>query len=330
MGRVHTDRPDLPFFLFIVGVSITLSRRSGHWTSIVWRAVKIVALGLFLAGYPKFVLATWRIPGVLQRIGLCYLASAFIYRWTGAESSARDDRRTAWRVGTIAIALLLGYWAFMMLMPGSTGVRGDLSPETNPGAVIDRALMGTHLWKKVWDPEGVASTLPAIASTLLGILAGLWLRSGASAGAKALGFAVAGVAGIAIGGAWSLTFPLIKNLWTSSYVVYTAGWAALFLAICYWLVDIKGVRRPMYPLVVLGTNAIALFAFSALLVKTLITIKVMDPLGKAISLNTWIYRQFFEPLASPVNASLLFSIANLILLYGVLWVMYKRGIFLKV
>lgn len=319
-----------PFFLFIVGVAITLSKRSPHWRSAAWRASKLVLLGLFLAGYPTFVVAKWRIPGVLQRIGLVYFASAMIYKWCGGEGKDANDRRTAWRIGLVAGGLVVGYWQAIVWIPGGVGFGGDVSAGTNIGAIVDRLLMGTHLWKRTWDPEGLLSTLPAIASGLLGVLAGLWLRAPATPGRKVVGFALAGAAGLLLGGLWGRSFPMIKNLWTSSYVIYTAGGACVLFAGCYWLVDVKGVRRPMWPLVVLGTNAIALFVVSGLLTKTLIYVKVAGPAGRPVALSTWIYQHYFVPLASPMNASLLYAIANLVALYGVLWVMYRRGIFLKV
>ena len=168
------------------------------------------------------------------------------------------------------------YWIVMTAIPNPAGVRGDLTPDGNWGAYIDRAVFGSHLWvsSKTWDPEGLLSTVPAVATTLLGIVAGLWLGSNASASRKALWLAVAGIAGLALGELWNTVFPINKNLWTSSYVAFTAGFAALLLAISYWAIDVKGWRGWTKPFVVLGANAITLFAASALLVKTMVLIKV--------------------------------------------------------
>jgi predicted acyltransferase len=323
-----------PFFLFIVGFAITLSRKSGRWVSLLRRALTIVALGWFLAGFPRFNLGTLRIPGVLPRIGLCYLAAASLYhvctvRGATLSQEARD-RLTA-RVASIAAAvLLLGYWAILMLVPGASGTPGDLTPEGNIGAVIDRALMQGHLWKANWDPEGLLSTLPAIGTTLIGVLTGLWFRNAGALTRKAVGLAAGGTALALLGLAWGLVFPLNKALWTSSYAVFTAGLGAMLLGACVWFVDVRGWRRVAYPFVVLGTNAIALFVLSGLIAKTLGLIKLTAEDGTVRSLKTVIYQGAFVPLASPINASLLFAIANLAVLYGVLWVMYKRGIFLKV
>jgi predicted acyltransferase len=145
-----------PFFLFIVGISITLSKRTASWGSILRRTAIIFALGLFLAGYPRFNIERWRIPGVLQRIAICYLAAATIYRITSKR------RGGSWKLGVntaqasvvagAALLLAFSYWAIMMLVPPPGGVAGDLTSEGTLGAWIDRALMQGHLWKSKWDP----------------------------------------------------------------------------------------------------------------------------------------------------------------------------------
>jgi predicted acyltransferase len=323
-----------PFFLFIVGFAVTLSRKSASYSAIASRAAKIILLGWFLAGFPYFNLATLRIPGVLPRIGLCYLAAASLYRACDiaarGESQSTRDRLTSRVTLGAALALLLGYWAVLMLVPGAGGVAGDLTPSGNVGAVIDRALMLGHLWKPEWDPEGLLSTFPATGTTLIGVLAGVWFRNAGGLPRRAAGLAIGGSALALAGLAWSLLLPLNKGLWTSSYAVYTAGLGALLLAACVWCVDVRGWRRVSYPFTVLGTNAIALFVLSGLLAKLLGLIKVAAADGRAVSLKSIVYQHLFVPFATPVNASLLYAFANLAVLYGVLWVMYKRGVFLKV
>ena len=308
-----------PFFLFIVGVAITLSKRTASVGSILKRGAVIVAVGLFLAGYSRFDLSHWRIPGVLQRIALCYTAAALLYR----------AKRSANVLATVACALMLAYWAAMTLIPVPGGVAGDLTAGHDLGSYIDRALMSGHTWRTTWDPEGLLSTIPAIATTLLGTLAGLWMASDVPPRRKAGALAVAGIAAIAVGEIWNLKFPINKNLWTSSYVMFTGGAAALFLALCYWLIDVKGWRGWTKPFVVLGVNALALFAFSALLVKTMARITTTGADGSVMSSSRWIYVTLFAPYFAPKNASLLYAIANLALLYLVLLWMYRRKIFLK-
>lgn len=314
-----------PFFLFIVGVSITLSKKSAGWGSILRRAAIIFALGLFLAGYPRFDVTRWRIPGVLQRIALCYLCAAGLYRLTSG-----DRRRQAVVITAIAVVLALGYWALMMLVPPPGGVAGDLSPEGNLAAWVDRALMDGHLWRPRWDPEGLLSSIPAISTTLLGVLAGLCLGTGWHPSRKAAMLAGGGATALLAGVVWGLVFPINKNLWTSSYAIFTAGFASLLLAACYWILDVKGWRRGTAPLVILGVNAITLFVVSGLLVKTLALFRVDGPEGRQISISRWVYLHLFVPLAEPKNASLLYAVANLIVLFGLLWWMYRRQIFLRV
>src|SRR5262249_2928801 len=222
-----------PFFLFIVGVAIPLAlgrRRAAGAprgrlaVRILRRAAVIFALGLLLHAIPSFELSTLRIPGVLQRIAVCYLAAALVYLVTG------------WRgQGALAAVLLVGYWAALVLVPVPGGSAGDLGKEGNLAAWLDRALLGPHIWRvaRVYDPEGILSTVPALATTLFGVLPGTFLASGRPAARTARGLLVAGVAGIAIGLAWGRSLPINKSLWTSSYAVFTAGAALLVLAACY-------------------------------------------------------------------------------------------------
>jgi len=320
-----------PFFLFIVGAAMTLSRATlGPWGRILRRSATIVGLGALLAGFPYFPLATWRIPGVLVRIGICYLAAAALFRWT-LPPGARDDRRHARSLLAWAIALVALYWAAMVLMPFPGHVPGDLSPEGNLGGFIDRAVIGqSHLWqRRAWDPEGLFSTLPAIATVLLGILTGFWLRAGVPPSAKAAVLAAAGLATLSLGLLWDLAFPINKNLWTSSFVAFTGGSAALALAACYYLIDVLGWRWWTRPFVILGVNAITLYVLAGAGAKLLGLIKVTGPEGAPVSLQRLIYTSWFAPLADPRNASLLFASAFLATLFLVLWAMYRKGIYIR-
>jgi predicted acyltransferase len=319
-----------PYFLFIVGVSMTLSKGTlGHWGRILRRAALIAGLGLLLAGFPWFPLATWRIPGVLQRIAVCYLAAVCIFRATKGPGEQNDWRHTL-KLGWCVIGLLVGYAAIMLLVPVPGGGAGDLSPNGNVGAFIDRTLMGNHLWqRRPWDPEGVLSTIPAIGTTLLGVMTGLWLRARVPASRRVLGLLGGGVVLMILGQLWHLSFPINKNLWTSSYVLFTAGAAEVTLAVCYWLIDVRGWKRWSWPFVILGSNALALFVLSGFLTKVLINIKVGTSDGKVTTLYRYLYVTLYAPLLAPKNASLLFALTHLVVLFGVLYVMYRRRIFLK-
>lgn len=320
-----------PFFLFIVGVAITLSRKSAAWGTILRRGALIVGIGWALALFPRFNFAHWRLPGVLPRIGVCYIAAAAVYKtMTGRVT---DRRRQGLILSATAVALCVGYWFWMTHVPTPAGIVGDLSPDGNWGAYVDRAVFGTpHMWSasKTWDPEGLLSTIPAIATTLLGIVAGLWLGADATRERKTAGLLAGAIVGIVIGYAWSPFFPINKNLWTSSYVFFTAGAACLLLAACYWTIDVRGWRGWTKPFVILGTNAITLFAASALLVKTFLFIKVAKVDDQPLSLWGFLYARAFEPFFDPYVASLLFALANLAVLFALLAWMYRRRLFLRV
>jgi predicted acyltransferase len=318
-----------PFFLFIAGVSIPLafanrlerggSRRDLH-LKVIKRTLIIFALGVFLNGFPFFNLAELRIPGVLQRIAICYFFSSIIFLNTKLRTQI-----------FITIALLLLYWALMKLVPAPGFVAGDLTKEGSLASYVDRIVFGKHVWAqaKVYDPEGLLSTIPAIATALMGVLTGQWLRSEKSGYEKVAGMFVAGAICVAVGWAWNAFFPINKALWTSSYVLFTGGLALQFLSLFYWIIDIKGYRRWAKPFEVFGLNAIALYVGSWLMAELLGLIKVSSG-GASVSLQEWIFQNLFASWASPNNASLAFAIAFVLVWLGIMWVLYRRKIFLSV
>jgi predicted acyltransferase len=308
-----------PFFLFIVGMALPFSRRT-RFGEALRRTAVIAGLGLFMAAYPSFALSTLRIPGVLVRIAVCYLAAWCVHRLAGPTGQA-----------LIAALLLALYWYAMTQMTLPDGTAPSLEPGRSLAAWWDRALLEGHLWKqsKTWDPEGPFSTLPAIATTLLGVLAGGWLRSDRSGDRKTAGLLAAGLAGVLLGLSWSASFPLNKSLWTSSYAVFTAGMAAYLFALVYWLADVRGYRRWTRPLVVYGRNAIFVFVASGLLARTLGAIKVSGPEG-SVSLLAWLPRALFASWLPPCPASLAYALANVVFWYAVLREMDRRGLYLKV
>jgi predicted acyltransferase len=320
-----------PFFLFIVGVSITLalgrraetagSKRDLYW-KIVRRSLIIFGLGLFLAGFPSFPLATIRIPGVLARIAVCYLCASVIFLNT-------DWRKQVY----VAAGLLLGYWALMTLVPVPGFGAGLLgSKEGNLAAYVDRAVFGRHIWSqgKVYDPEGLLSTLPAIVTTLAGVLTGHLLRSRRDGFEKVSAMFVAGVACVVAGWVWNYWFPVNKALWTSSYVLLTAGMALQLLAACYWLVDLKGYRRWATPFVVFGTNALAVFFLTGLCPRLVNWIKVTGADGKPEGLLGYLYQTLFASWMTPINASLAYAICFVLVWLGLMWLLYRKNIFIKV
>jgi len=334
-----------PFFLFIVDVSLTLSfasriarglTRRALVIHVVRRSALIFAIGLFLNGFPGFDLGSIRIMGVLQRIALCYLVAGLLYLAT-FQREAAADRPTRVRANlrvtaAVAVALLVGYWALMMFVPVPGYGAGHLGKEDNLGAYVDRTLMGGHLWSEsvTWDPEGFLSTLPAIASLLIGILAGEWLRSDQRAGRKALGLAAAGLVLLAAGQLLHPYFPINKNLWTSSFVLFTGGFAMLALAACYWIVDVRAWRAWTPPFLVFGMNAILAYALAALVSEISTDFEFLKFQGRETTLHGWIYDKFFVPHFNPVNASLAFAVFFVLVTYALLWPFFRGKVFLRI
>lgn len=318
-----------PFFLFIVGVAMTFSfgkrRREGkdRWALLgkaARRALVLFALGLLIHAFPWYDvdLATLRIPGVLQRIAVAYLAASAIVLFTGLRGQI-----------VATATLLLGYWALLTLVPVPGGVAGDLTPDGNLAAWLDRTVLGPeHLWSqsRTWDPEGILSTVPAVATVLLGVFTGRWLRSGRSGRAVTAGLLASGVAAVAVGALWGRLFPINKNLWTSSFTVFTAGMALLFLGLCYWVIDVRGRKRWATPFVVFGVNAIAAYFLSALFARVIGMIDV----GGGVTLKAWAYQHLFASWAGPMNGSLAFAIAFVLLWLGLMWPLYRKRIYIKV
>lgn len=317
-----------PFFLFIVGVAVTMSigplavasiGRVQIAGKVLRRAALIFGLGIFLNGFPLFDWSTLRIPGVLQRIALCYSGAALIVLTT-------DVRRQEFA----AIGLILGYWMLMMLVrtPGGTG--GELGPETNLAAYVDRHVLSGHLLHPGWDPEGLLSTLPALATTLFGVLTGSWLRSPRSPTERVAGLLIAGTAGVMLGLVMDNWFPINKGLWSSSYAVFSPGMALIVLGGCSWLIDCKGYRRWATPFVAYGMNPIVAYVLSSLTAKIMLLWTVTQADGSTVPVQQYLFAHMFSPLASPASASLLYAVAYVLMWLGIASLLYRRGIFIKI
>jgi predicted acyltransferase len=314
-----------PAFLFIVGASLAQAApsRQTPW-AVLRRGAVLVAIGLFLSGFPYFNPARWRIPGVLQRIGVCYVLTALLWRAVVAPGEVGATTR---RLAAATAACLLGYWALLMLVAPPGGVAGDLSAEGNLGAWLDRALFGTHLWKTTWDPEGLLSSLPAVGTTLMGVVAGVWIaRRRPRCAAPVLVYG--GLGAIVAGLMWDVVFPINKSLWTSSYALFAGGVAMLGLGLLHRRLD-DGRSTPMFdrvsaPFVALGRNALLLFVLSGLVAKSLMLLKVTAADGTVLSLQQVIYQSAFTSYAAPQAASLLYAVANLAALYALLAWLHRR------
>ena len=327
-----------PFFLWIVGVAMTLSfakrkergdDRGKIFLHVVRRALIIFALGLFLNGFPfgaflgNFSFASMRIPGVLQRIALCYMFAGSIFLFTGL-------RAQIWWV----VGLLASYWAAVMLIPVPGFGPGVLQPTGCLPWYIDSNLLAGHTWSGApapgFDPEGILSTIPAIATTLLGVLAGQWLRTDHSREEKTAWMFVFGSFFLLAGVIMDIWFPINKNLWTSSYVIFMAGWALVCFSVFYWLIDVKGHVKWARPFVIYGMNAIAVYVLSDILEVLLVLITFTGPDGSPLTLKALLYNNVFAAFFSPVHASTLFAAAFVLVMYFVAWTMWKRKWFFRV
>lgn len=314
-----------PFFLFVIGVAITFSQASGRgsgergwrlWAALLRRSALLIALGLFLNGFPLFDLSELRLPGVLQRIGLCYLAA----------SAAAATLTSAALLGLWG-TLVAGYWMLVDFVPGSTTA---LAPDANLGAWIDAALMHGHLLHETWDPEGLLGTLPAIATTLSGVLAGRWLRAAPTPARRLAGLAGAGSAALLLGLALDPWCPINKNLWSSSFVLFSGGAALCALALCHWLVDVKGWRGAAMPFIAYGANPIVAYVLSSLIAKEMLLWHVASAAGASIDLQEYVFARLFAPWTSAAGASLLYALAYVLVWLGVAAFLYRRGAFIKI
>ncbi|MBN1301343.1 MAG: DUF5009 domain-containing protein [Melioribacteraceae bacterium] len=319
-----------PFFLFIVGVAVTFSltkrkERGDDQKMLIFqilrRSIILFVLGLILAGFPYFDLSTIRIPGVLQRIAIVYLITSIIFLKAGIRYQV-----------VLTLLFVLIYWGLLTLIPVPGVGYANLEPTTNLGAWLDNILLGGHLWSatKVWDPEGLLSTIPAISTALIGVLTGHLLKSDKDGSVKTVWMFVAGGVLMLSGYIWDGWFPINKNIWTSSYVLYTAGLALNFLAFCYWFIDVLNYKKWAVPFQIYGLNAITVFFLSGIIGRAMYLIKFTRSDGSEISLKSLIYKNIFVSWLEPINASLAFALTYVALWYLLVWFLYKRSIFIKV
>jgi predicted acyltransferase len=326
-----------PFFLFVVGITTELSRASRRARGaddgalvrqVLRRGLLIVLFGLLLSWFPFY---TWgagvpaagrfvdrlyhiRIPGILQRIGVVYVVAALLTLRTSVRAQV-----------AIIVAILAGYWALTANYP-------MYPPAVTLAAAIDRLLLdwgpyGNHLWSGTvtWDPEGFLSTVPAVATEMLGVLAGKWLLTDTQLASKINGLFAVGSMGIVVGLMWNWVFPINKNLWTSSFVVFTAGVAAVTLATCMWIIDVRGIRWWTPPFVVFGVNPMVAFIGSEAMARLIYSVLTIG----SVSVATAGYN-LFSPWLPPRVASLAFAIGFVLFWLGVLTVLYRRNIIFKV
>jgi predicted acyltransferase len=353
-GLTATDLV-FPTFVFVVGASIVFAvearlARGATRAELAWHTVKRAAilflLGMVVNNFPFFKLDNMRFYGVLQRIAICYLVVGLFYLW---------DRRV-WTKAAALVVLLVGYWVLVRWVPvpgaGMPGRDVPFMDQTqNLVSWLDRLLMPHHLYMdssgpnlhNVRDPEGLLSDLPAIGTALIGLLTGLWLRSGRSVKHKAQGLAAAAVTCLALGYLWSLEFPLNKNMWTSSYVLVAAGWSLTVLTLAFWMVEEWGWGRwkgegkskrlvysaLVFPWLVLGSNAITAYMFSELVPELLEYIRFIAN-GKRTNPMGWMADHVFVHMPDAGWAAFAYSVFTLGYCFIPVWIMYRKKIFLKV
>jgi predicted acyltransferase len=337
-GLTPTDLV-FPTFVFVMGVSIVFAYEArlakgapkaqlARHTLI--RAAVLICFGIIVNSFPYFHLDHMRFYGVLQRIGVCYLIAGLFYLY---------DRRAWTKVATL-VAALAGYWILVRWLPvPGMGTPGQDLPfmDMNRNLVswIDQALFPHHLYlyppdHNVRDPEGLLSDLPAIGTALMGVLTGIWLRSSRAVSTKARGLLAGCVASLAIGYAWSLEFPLNKNMWTSSFVLVAGGYSLAVLTFAFWAVEVMDWRRRWtFPWIVFGSNAIAAYMFSELTPWFIGEIKVHDG-NHAVSLGEWLMRHFYGQILPTGWAQFGWSVSFAAFCFIPVWILYRRKIFLKV
>jgi predicted acyltransferase len=326
-----------PFFLRIMGMAMTFSfvkRQTAGATgrSLLLHALKrsaiIFALGLLINAFPfgigvPFSFATVRIPGVLQRIAICYLVAAVLLIATGIRVQILTS-----------LFFLATYWFLIKLVPVPGYGAGVLEPLGNLGWYIDSTLLHGHAFAwapaKGFDPEGILSTIPAFATTLFGVFTGYWLRTERSREKKTVWMLLAGFIMIVAGTVLDRWLPINKNLWTSSFAVFMGGWALVCFSAFYWLLDVRRTARPLEKFSIFGMNAITLYVVSELLAMTLFVIRVMPAGGVPTTLHDRVYSSLFASWLSPLNASLAYAIAFVGVMYLLGWMMWKRNWFVKV
>ena len=309
-----------PSFIWIAGVAITLAlgRRladggaRGSLLKVVFRrALILYFLGLLVYAFPHFSFAHQRLLGVLQRIAICYLAASVIYLYTGIRA------QIVW-----IVALFASYWLMMAFINVPGWGPGNLSMEGNFAHYVDSIVLGAHNYAhtKTWDPEGIVSTLPAIGTALLGVMAGHILRLDIPLAVRRHRLLLVGVFLLAIGLIWNIKLPINKKLWTDSFATFMAGLDFGVLAIFIWFVDERGLRKWVKPFLITGVNAITVYLASEFLAEFL----------DATGLHKSLYHRFFAPIASPMNASLLWALSFVALMYLLACFLYRRRWFLRI
>jgi predicted acyltransferase len=325
-----------PSFLFLVGISMvySYSARRGRgdtrqqiFAHAIKRSLILIAIGLLVNASPiiGLDLHTWRFEGVTQRIGICYFFASILELWAG--------RREQW---VALVVCLVGYWALLRFVPiPGAGVPGRDIPfmdqVQNLPAWLDRKLFTGHLYDGNRDPEGLIHTIPAIGTTLIGVLTGHWLRKQNSNRKLVMGMVLFGILGVVGGGIWHRWFPINKNLWTSSFVLFSGGLALLFLSLLYWMIEVKKWRGAWtMPILVFGMNAIAGFVADSMIYGPGYTFTANGPNGTKMNWHEAAQAWMEAAGLGTANASLVYSLGAVTICWILLWFLWRKKIFLKI
>lgn len=300
-----------PLFLFLVGLLIPTvilrSKEKGKSNKEIFfhiskRTIVLILLGLCNYGLLRFDWPAMRWSSVLGRIGICYFFASLLVLHTN------------WRVQLyIILAILIGYWAAVKFIPVPGYGPGVFTPEGCLTTWVDQKIMPGTLGLGIYDRQGVLSTFTALASTLIGVLAGHWLRTNRSENQKTLGFIVAGIILLTAGWIWGQFFFISRNVWTSSFVLYTSGWSFLAMALFYWIIDVKGFKKWTFFLVVIGMNAVTIWVG-----QRFIDFKFTSD---ALFLGMSKYFGILQPV--------FLAVTLLMIKWLFLWFLYRKKIFLK-
>jgi len=316
-----------PFFLFIIGASMPFSfgkriekgdsklRLSYH---VAKRSFILFIVGMFLTGFPDFNFYNKLILDVLQRIGVIYLFAGLLFIWFNRK----------WKI-IISVFLLILYWILMFVIYVPGFGYGDLSPTGNAWSYVDKIV--TSGWHN--HGEGILSLISSIPSVIFGAFCGYWLKNNNSKIEKTSGMFVAGTLLMLLGIILDMWFPFNKLLWSSSYVIYTTGMASMVLGVCYYIIDLKGYRKIFFPFLVFGSNAIAAFFFSSFAARVMGLIKInieSDNVSKALSLKAYLYQTIFKGFCGDYNSSLLYALSYVLFWFGIMYLLYRKNIFIKI
>ena len=320
-----------PFFLFIVGISMSFSfdkydlcKTGPLFNKVIFRTISIFVLGLIINAFP-FIRQDWdwssfRILGVLQRIALAYFIAAFIIIRSNIKGLVQ-----------ISFTILVGYW-FLLYINGYINGVDPYSLNSNLVLAIDKIILGeSHLYGGTgiqFDPEGLLSTLPSSITVIIGFLVGTMIKTAKDHKENCRRMYILGSLMIIIGWIWGIFFPINKQLWTSSYVLYTAGIGTVLLSSMIWIIDVLEYKKWTFPFIVFGSNSIFIFALSGIWAKILLKIKFIL-YGKEISGYSYLYQTVFLPLAGDINGSLLFALFHVLAYWIILFWMYRKKIFIK-